>query len=169
MSSSSSSDSVNSIFTQSSLGSPSSEIWISPKDKALKALVPEKLNVPIKEGHQYQLAVERCDCTRLAHSRMASFEYDDMIKRQISRINVPEKITELDAIDLNEEVLGPVGAHKKKLFGENGWLEDASDAKGLRRRQSKAKMLKNFGKKIKQHMEELVSSPSASRFAKLCV
>lgn len=94
---------------------------------------------------------------------MASFDYNEMHK-QLSRVKVFEKIDELDVIDPNDEAtFGPVGAHKKKLFGENGWLEATGDSKGLRPCKSTSKKLKNLGKKIKQHVEELVSFLFANR------
>lgn len=129
-------------------------------DGVHKELLPQKLSIPIKEGHQRHPALEKNEVGNPVRSRVASLDFDHSFRQQASPTRVLETIKEVVATDKVDRIADglrvPETTHKK-LFGEKGWLEDTGKPKGLRPMKSTSKRLKSLGNKIKQQIGELVS------------
>lgn len=90
----------------------------------------------------------------LEKSQLGSLQDDD----DASRYSYVETPASTDTFDVGPlDVPGQSGGlPRKKLFGEHGWLGDVpGEAESPDKR--KSKMIKDFGKKIKQHVGDIVS------------
>ncbi|KAJ5811700.1 hypothetical protein N7474_008001 [Penicillium riverlandense] len=142
--------------------SRSVECWHFPMDGVHEELLPQKLSIPIKKGHQRHPALENEVCNPV-RSRVASLDFSHSFRKQASPSLVLETINEVGAADKVDKITGvlrvPETTHKK-LFGEKGWLEDTGKPKGLRSMKSTSKRLKSLGNKIKQQIGELADDVS---------
>lgn len=161
--------SPTSIFTQSihsksreELG-PGVEFWSLPPDDAIRSLIPKRLNVPIKEGHDHLPKVETSEISKRILSRVASFDYIETRKKKSQSGGTLESIREVDAPVLDETSPQIEGTHKK-LFGKNGWLEGPRDVNRALSTKHNSNSLRELGKRIKQQLAELVSAYLTSLF-----
>lgn len=121
--------------------------------------MPENLEGAVHVVNKYQPVYETCE--GLDHSQFASFDYDGRYdNRDAYASREAVMMSRSDPIDIStlDGCSQPKGLPRKQLFGDNGWLGKAPEAKEvpvLNRR--KSKIFKGFGKKIKQHVEDIVS------------
>ncbi|KAJ5101990.1 hypothetical protein NUU61_004212 [Penicillium alfredii] len=161
--------SPTSIFTQpihsksrEELG-PGVEFWSFPPDDAIRSLIPKRLNVPIKEGHDHLPKVETSEISKRTLSRVASFDYSETRKKKSQSGGTLESIREVDAPVLDETSPQIEGTHKK-LFGKNGWLEGPRDVNRALSTKHNSNSLRELGKRIKQQLAELVRACLTSLF-----
>lgn len=104
------------------------------------------------------------DCESCAHSQFASFADDDDFSPRYSFVETPSTLDGSDLFDFRplEVPSKPKNLSRKKLFGENGWLGKTAEAKECPDKR-KSNMLKGLGKKIRQHVEDIVSCFRSAR------
>ncbi|KAL2818198.1 hypothetical protein BDW59DRAFT_175266 [Aspergillus cavernicola] len=92
----------------------------------------------------------------LESSQIAIVEFDGSIRRPLSPVRectaYEVEVMSLDPVD---HALGRVRSSHKQLFGANGWLGCTAEFGAPSSSKAKYKSLIGFGKKFKQHVEEI--------------
>lgn len=156
----------------------SMETSFPPRDEALQALIPEGLKWSVKTGHEFRphLTIPR-SFTRPISRAASVYEVKSPLSVTARVIKTPDQSpnqspqgsptrsptrslmtieedssTESNLV-LKRRLKSHSGRARKKLFGDNGWLDDHRPPQTPRRRPS---VMRQLGKKLK----ELVGLPS---------
>lgn len=113
--------------------------------------LPESPHPAVHDVGKHQPRVETPEVCRGSH---IAFVEDEDDYGRYSAFESQAKLPESDLFGFS--TFHQKGLPRKKLFGENGWLGSTADMTQPAEK-TKSKIFKDFGKKIKQHVEDMVS------------
>lgn len=118
--------------------------------------VPERLCAAFHSVNTRKPFFQSCESP--IHSQLVFFDDDSDYSQRYAHVRSPTTWIGPDRLDLDllDAPAESKGLPRKKLFGENGWLGTMAETKELPDKR-KFKMFKGLGKKIKQHVEDIVS------------
>lgn len=118
--------------------------------------MPEALRVALHTVYQHHPVFETCD--DFAHSEIAKFDRDSNYSRRHSFAGDVSQLSKSDLLGITslDGSFDPQDLPRKKLFGQNGWLGNSEDLKEPPDKR-KSTIFKGIGKKIKQHVGDIVS------------
>lgn len=164
-----------------SISPDSMEVSFPPCDETLQALVPEGLNLSVKTGHKFQPHLTIPENLIQSLSRTASvYEVKSPFSMTARVVKSPDQsplpspnqsprrsptrspsrslatIEEDSGTEIGPGLKRKLASHggrvHKKLFGDNGWLDDHKPAATLRRRPS---VMRELGRKLKGLVSDL--------------
>ena len=117
--------------------------------------MPHALRAALHTVYQHHPVFETCG--DFTHSEIATLDNDSNYGRPLSFAGVRSQASNSDWFDISslDGSFDPKGLPHKQLFGQNGWLGNSEDLKEPDKR--KSSLFKGIGKKIKQHVEDIVS------------
>lgn len=145
-----------------------------PRNEALQALIPTGLNLSIKTGHGFQPHVTTPERFRPISHVASVYEVKFPLSVTPRLVKSPSQSPTRSSNQSPTRSLGTIeeegstdssaglkrkstvhsGRVHKKLFGDNGWLDDPKSPRTPRRRSS---VMREFGKKLKQLVSFLSS------------